>query len=198
MAPAAVFDLIVLSVIAIGTFYLARQTRRSRPEAEPATLALPQTATAPAAQGRRGRSAVLPVAGVAVLVVVAAIMILVIAAQLGAFDPGMASPSPSQAIGVWKGNDGATLALAADGTFHARGLPAGIGDWVNGTTPSSGGGRWHVGRFDASTPLGVIFSFSNGSEAELQLEHDGSSLAMFYDLGDPDEGWSGQYRFVRQ
>lgn len=73
-----------------------------------------------------------------------------------------------------------------------------MGDWSAGVTPSAGGGRWHVGRFDANTAVGVIFSFSNGSEAELQLEHDGSSLAMFYDLGDPDEGWSGQYRFVRQ
>jgi hypothetical protein len=43
-------------------------------------------------------------------------------------------------------------------------------------------------RFDAGTPRGVIFNFSNGSQAELQLERDGSLLVMFYDLGDPDEG----------
>jgi hypothetical protein len=40
--------------------------------------------------------------------------------------------------------------------------------------------------------------FANGSQAELQLEQDGSTLALFYDVGDPDEGWNGQYRFVRQ
>jgi hypothetical protein len=55
-----------------------------------------------------------------------------------------------------------------------------------------------VGRVEPDAPMGVIFDFSNGSQAELQLETDGSSLAMFYDLGDPDEGRSGQYRFVKQ
>jgi hypothetical protein len=79
-----------------------------------------------------------------------------------------------------------------------RDLPTGAGDWTSGPVPVSGGGTWHVGRFDPSTPAGVILSFSDGSQAELQLERDGSSLAMFYDLGDPDEGWSGQYRFVNQ
>jgi hypothetical protein len=197
MALAAVFDLIVCSAIAIGIFYLARRTRRASPQAGAATPALPQTATGPPAWGGRRRSTALPVAGIAVLVA-AAIMTLVIAAQLGAFDPVIASPSPSEPIGVWKGSGGAALTLAVDGTFQARNLPTGIGDWAAGITPSSGGGRWRVGRFDASTPVGVLFSFANGSEAELQLEHDGSSLAMFYDLGDPDAGWSGQYRFVRQ
>jgi hypothetical protein len=198
MAPAAIFDLVVLSAIAIGIFSLARRTRRSSPQAGAASPALPQTATGPPARERRGGSTVLPVAGIALLVAAAAIMTLVIASQLGAFDPVIDSPSRSELIGVWKASDGATLTLAADGTFRARDLPTGIGDWSAGITPSSGGGRWHVGRFDASTPVGAIFSFPNGSETELQVEHDGPSLAMFYDLGDPDEGWSGQYRFVRQ
>jgi hypothetical protein len=69
-------------------------------------------------------------------------------------NPVMASPSPSQVIGVWKSSDGATLTLVADGTFQARDLPEGIGDWANGVTPSSGRGQWRVGRFDASTPVG--------------------------------------------
>jgi len=76
-------------------------------------------------------------------------------------------------------------------------LPARFGEWANGTTPASGGGTWRVGRLEADAQPGLIFDFSNGSQAELQLETAGSSLAMYFDRGDPDEGWSGQYRFVK-
>ncbi len=100
--------------------------------------------------------------------------------------------------GVWKSSRGAMLRLARDGTFTASGLPAGIGDWAVGVTPASGPGTWQVGQLEPGTPPGVIFDFADGSQAELQLETDGSSLAMYYDLGDPDEGWSGQYRLVKQ
>lgn len=101
---------------------------------------------------------------------------------------GVAVPRPA----------GARLKPARDGTFTATGLTAGIGDWNIGPTPVSGGATWHVGRFEASAPPWVIFDFSDGSQAELQLETAGATLAMHYDRGDPDEGWSGQYRFVEQ
>lgn len=44
----------------------------------------------------------------------------------------------------------------------------------------------------------MIFDFSNGSQAELQVEKAGDSLAMCYNLGDPDEGRTGQFRFMKQ
>ena len=74
------------------------------------------------------------------------------------------------------------LILTADGRFTTSALPAaGVGDWRIGSTPVSGSGVRHVGVSDSSTQLGVIFDFANGSQAELQLEQDGSTLALFYD-----------------
>lgn len=108
-------------------------------------------------------------------------------------------PAYATVVGAWKGPRAAVLRFDRDGTFTATGLPAGIGDWSSGSTPVSGGGTWQVGRPGAGVPPGVILDFSNGSQAGLQVETAGpSSLALYYDLGDPDEGWSGQYRFVRQ
>ena len=112
--------------------------------------------------------------------------------QGGSFGVAVA-PTRGNATGEWKGTRGAMLMLAPDGTFTASGLPAGMG----GATPVRGSGTWHTGTADPSYPPGVIFDFSNGSQAQLQLETDGPSLAMYYDRGDPDEGWSGQYRFVK-
>jgi hypothetical protein len=108
------------------------------------------------------------------------------------------TPTRSAAAGIWTGPRGATLMLASEGAFTARHLPAGIGEWASGSTPVSGGGTWHIGRFGPDAPAGVILDFSDGSQAELQIETAGPALAMYYDLGDPDEGWSGQYRFVKQ
>lgn len=127
------------------------------------------------------------------------------AAALAVVAPGpggsfgvLVAATRGKAAGEWKGPGGAVLMLAPDGRFTASGLPAGIGDWSFGATPVSGAGTWHIGSFDGSgLPPGVIFDFSNGAQAELQLETDGPSLAMYYDRGDPDEGWSGQYRFVK-
>jgi hypothetical protein len=135
-------------------------------------------------------SVVLAGAGVAALAVVAP-------GQGGSFGVLVAA-TRGKATGEWKGPGGAVLMLAPDDTFTASGLPTGIGDWSSSTTPVSGTGTWHIGSLDGSgLPPGVIFDFSNGSQAELQLETDGPSLAMNYDRGDPDEGWSGQYRFVK-
>jgi hypothetical protein len=138
---------------------MARGLGRSRTGAGAAGLAARQAATGPSAGGLRGSRVVLRLAGMTVLVAVAAAILLVFSTQMGAFDPVIDSPSPGEPIGVWKGGDGATLVLAADGTFRASGLPAGVGDWADGYTPPSGRGRWHVGRFDDSTAMGVIFNF---------------------------------------
>jgi hypothetical protein len=180
MAP--LFDLLILvpllGVLAFGIMRLGCGLTRSRPQA--------------------AGPAVFRLAGVGALVTVAVIIVAVLASQLGAADPVITSPSARQAAGAWTGAHGAMLILTADGRFTASALPAaGVGDWRIGSTPISGSGVWHVGVFDSGTPLGVIFDFANGSQAELQLEQDGSTLALFYDVGDPDEGWNGQYRFVR-
>jgi len=197
---AALFDLVfllpLLAVLAIGVVCLRRRLARSGPKVAAGGPAAPLPAGS-RPPGRPGRSAAFGLTGIGVMLAVAAIIVLVIASQLGAFNPVIA-PSAGEAAGVWKGAHGATLTLAADGTFTASGLPAGMGDWADGSTPVSGSGTWHVGRFDPSTPPGVVLGFANGSQCELQLEQDGPTLAMFYDLGDPDQGWSGQYRLARQ
>lgn len=112
--------------------------------------------------------------------------------------PEQVTPTVRQVTGTWMGAHGATLTLARDGTFTATGLPAGFGDWQNGTPPGAGSGTWHVGRLEPGADVGVIFDFSRFSQAELLVERDGPSLYLYYDKGDPDEGWSGQYRFARQ
>lgn len=119
-------------------------------------------------------------------------------------DGDLVTPTRASAAGTWTGPHGATLRLFPGGTFTARRLPPDIGDNSNGTTPAQGTGTWQVGALDPQPGLpaiyttGVIFDFSNGSQAELQVEKAGSSLAMYYDLGDPDEGWTGQFRFMKQ
>lgn len=200
---AAVFDLVILLpllvALAFGITRLARGKVRPTGEA-PAAAGVAAWQPAPPVRSRRKvRGLPFRLIAIAAMALLASIIGLIIASQLGAFDPVIYSPSASQAVGVWKGTHGATIALASDGTFTAAALPAaGVGDWRNGLTPVSGGGTWQVGRFGSSTPSGIMLDFANGSQAELQLESDGSTMALFYDLGDPDAGWSGQYRFVRQ
>ena len=119
-------------------------------------------------------------------------------------DGDLVTPTHASAAGTWTGPHGATLRLSPDGTFTASRLPRDIGDTNSGTTPVQGTGTWQVGALDPQPGLpsiyttGVIFDFSNGSQAELQVEKAGNSLAMYYDLGDPDEGWTGQFRFMKQ
>jgi hypothetical protein len=154
-----------------------------------AVLGLPLPAR-PALRWLTVPGALLAAAGVAALVIAAT-------SQAGSFGE-VVNPTRGSATAVWKGPHGATLALGRDSTFSASGLPVGLGEWSNGQTPATGSGTWHSGSLDPGSEQGVILDFSNGSQAELLLETDGPTLAMYYDLGDPDEGWSGQYRLVRQ
>jgi len=194
MVPAGLFDLFFLLpaviVLIIGIAFLARGVRQRD---QPAAI----NVRARFAGMRGHRGAVIRVSVIGALLVVLVSIGLVVAVQFGAFNPVIAAPTAAQAVGKWVGTSGAVLTLGPDGTFTARDLPANAGEWTSGLVPASGSGRWHVGRFDPSEPVGVILSFSDGTQAEFQLEHDGRSLAIFYDLGDPDEGWSGQYRFVK-
>ncbi len=88
------------------------------------------------------------------------------------------------------GAGGATLRLTADGGSRPAlcRLPGWWDTGASGSTPVSGSGVWHVGVFDSGALVRVIFEFADGSQAELQLKQDGSALALFYDLGDSDEG----------
>ena len=147
----------------------------------------------------RGTAGVLAAATVCLLWAATAIW-----ARTPGTDGDLVAPTPASAAGTWTGPHGATFRLSPDGTFTASRLPRDIGDTSSGTTPVQGTGTWQVGALDPQPGLpsiyttGVIFDFSNGSQAELQVEKAGNSLAMYYDLGDPDEGWTGQFRFTKQ
>lgn len=43
----------------------------------------------------------------------------------------------------------------------------------------------------------MVFDFSATVQMELLVESDGSSLIMYYDKGDPDQGVTGQYQFAK-
>jgi hypothetical protein len=146
----------------------------------------------------RRRPAAAGLAGLGAMVLVSLLADRFVTGLGGIAVPVMVAARPSSVAGFWEGSRGASLTLSADGTLHARGLPRGFGEASAGTTPVAGAGSWHVGRVDAVDPPGVIFEFSNGSQASLLLERDGSALYLFYDRGDPDEGWTGQYRFTRR
>lgn len=146
----------------------------------------------------RDRSMRRGVAAAAAMIAVASVAALVIAALGRSAVPVAVTPTARQMTGTWTGAHGATLTLTSDGTFTATGLPAGFGEWSNGLPPVAGSGTWRIGRFEPDADVGVIFSFPGASQAELLVERDGSSLFLYYDKGDPDEGWSGQYRFARQ
>jgi hypothetical protein len=146
----------------------------------------------------RDRSMRRGAAAAGAVVAVGAVAALVIAALGGAAVTVEIRPTARQVTGSWTGPRGARLTLAQDGTFTATGLPAGFGEAWNGQPPVAGSGTWRIGSFASDADIGVIFDFPSLSQAELLVERTGPSLFLYYDKGDPDEGWSGQYRFARQ
>jgi hypothetical protein len=103
-------------------------------------------------------------------------------------------PARSMMIGTWRGTDGSVVTLSRDGTFTESGLPSNEGASA-GTIPSQGTGTWSVG------PAGVTLNFAPGggspAQATMGVERQGSTVIMYYDKGDPDEGASGQYQLIR-
>lgn len=104
-------------------------------------------------------------------------------------------PSRQMMIGTWRSPSGAVLTLRSDGTFASRGLSASAGESSTENIPAEGTGEWHVGPVPAE-PAGVIFDFSPKVFMELLVERVGSSVVMYFDEGDPDEGVTGQYQFT--
>ncbi|HET9898140.1 MAG TPA: hypothetical protein VFQ44_24690 [Streptosporangiaceae bacterium] len=130
------------------------------------------------------------------LLLAAAVGIVAVRLEASATSP-IAVPTRQQVIGTWKSPSGAVLRLNPDGTFTARGLPASAGESSTLNIPPSGGGHWHVGPVPAEPP-GVVFDFSRTVSMELLAERVGSAVVLYYDLGDPDEGSSGQYQFRKR
>jgi hypothetical protein len=129
----------------------------------------------------------------AALVVVAAIGVAVYSELTVA---RLFTPSRSMMIGTWRSPSGAVLTLKSNGIFTARALPADFGASPIGSMPSSGDGVWHIGPVPTEPP-GVVFNFSKKLWVELFVEHVGSTVVMYFDKGDPDEGATGQYQFTR-
>jgi hypothetical protein len=101
----------------------------------------------------------------------------------------------STAFGTWRSSSGALLILRPDGSFSARGLLPDAGESSYGTVPMECSGRWHVGPVPTEPP-GVVFDFSPKVHMELLVDRLESTVVMYYDKGDPDEGVSGQYQFT--
>jgi hypothetical protein len=101
----------------------------------------------------------------------------------------------SMMIGTWRSTHGAMLTLSADGTFTESGLPSNAGEASAGTIPSQDTGTWSVGL------AGVTLSFASigagPAQVTMAVERQGSTVIMYYDKGDPDEGPSGQYQLIR-
>ena len=101
--------------------------------------------------------------------------------------------------GTWSSTSGATpttLTLKPDGTFTERGLPADAGETSTLNIPADGTGGWHIDALPGEA-RGVVFEFSPKVFMELLVERVGSTAVMYYDMGDPDAGVSGQYEFTK-
>lgn len=133
-----------------------------------------------------------------VLLVVAAVLpaLLAVACTGDLASPVLITPTRAQVIGTWKSTQGAVLTLNADGRFVAQALPSDFGAFPAGVVPTNASCDWHVGLVPAEPP-GVVFNFSRTIQAELFVERDMSTLIMYYDRGDPDQGVTGQYQFRR-
>jgi hypothetical protein len=103
-------------------------------------------------------------------------------------------------IGTWQHEGGAVIVLRAEGTFTGHKLPHFFGHWA-GPNPRAGGDSWYIGRLESDAPRGVVLVFSALHPQimdELLVEHCcGLPVTIYYDLGDPDEGITGQYQLTR-
>jgi hypothetical protein len=102
--------------------------------------------------------------------------------------------------GTWAHKGGAVLTLRRDGTFTGLNLPNNFGE-ASGPQPSYGSGTWHIGRL-GDLPKGLVLTFTGLTPPlteQLLVENCcGMPVTIFYDLGDPDEGVTGQYQLTRQ
>lgn len=117
----------------------------------------------------------------------------------GLTGPAQIAPTRSLVMGTWRGATGAVLVLRPDGTFTERGLASDAGESSTLNIPASGSGRWSIGPQSGSA--GVTFDFAPSFSLRVQMvllvERVGSSVVMYYDKGDPDQGVTGQYQFAR-
>jgi hypothetical protein len=124
----------------------------------------------------------------------------VVLAACTAFGINPITPTKAMVVGRWIHKGGAVLVLRGDGTFSGMNMPYHFGEW-SGPTPSSGSGTWYVGRL-GDAPRGIVLVFSDSQPVimdELLVENCcGLPLTIFYDLGDPDAGITGQYQLTRQ
>ncbi len=130
----------------------------------------------------------------AAVVLLAAVMTA--ACGAGLTGPADITPTRSMVTGTWRGATGAVLVLRPDGTFTARALPSDFGG-TPGWAPAQGSGTWHL---PPARSLGsVVFDFASlpNTEFALGVERLGSSVVMYYNKGDPDQGVTGQYQFAK-
>jgi hypothetical protein len=156
-----------------------------------------QDAVSPAVRVARGR--LRPTAWAILAALVLVVAVVAVACAAGLTGPTSITPTRSMVIGTWRSSSGAVLVLRPDGTFTARGVPGNAGESSTLNIPADGSGRWSVGPHSGS--VGVTFdyapSFSLRVQMVLLVERLGSSVVMYYDKGDPDQGVTGQYQFTK-
>jgi hypothetical protein len=124
----------------------------------------------------------------------------ILLAACSAFGINPITPTRAMVTGTWVHKGGVVLVLRKNGTFAGSGMPYFFGE-IAGPTPRAGTGTWHIGRVGSDAPAGIVLDFEAPSltQDELLVENCcGMPLTIYYDLGDPDEGITGQYQLTGQ